>query len=196
MRLAASHGLPLEAAAAQNRAGTGLARFWVPRLRPATDHTHIFLENAQQALAPSRRAAPDRRPARPELLPALSRAGQTRGETTSATRTIAVIGLGRTIGGDFLIQRRRGTAGVAGQLHRHRAAERQPLRAPGRQDQRVRAAQGIQREYRRVNQRGHSCRSISTDRIESWNAQMEAMYALSRAEAIGQPLRSSSRGVY
>jgi PAS domain S-box-containing protein len=28
------------------------------------------------------------------------------------------------------------------------------------------------------------------DRVESWNAQMEAMYALSRAEAIGQPLRS------
>src|SRR6202140_4358502 len=26
------------------------------------------------------------------------------------------------------------------------------------------------------------------DRIESWNAQMEAMYALSRAEAIGQEL--------
>ena len=28
------------------------------------------------------------------------------------------------------------------------------------------------------------------DRIESWNAQMEAMYALSRAEAIGQALRA------
>ena len=28
------------------------------------------------------------------------------------------------------------------------------------------------------------------DRIESWNAQMEAMYALSRAEALGQELRS------
>jgi PAS domain S-box-containing protein len=28
------------------------------------------------------------------------------------------------------------------------------------------------------------------DRIESWNAQMEAMYAFSRAEAIGQPLRA------
>ncbi len=28
------------------------------------------------------------------------------------------------------------------------------------------------------------------DRIESWNAQMEAMYALSRAEAIGQTLRA------
>jgi PAS domain S-box-containing protein len=27
------------------------------------------------------------------------------------------------------------------------------------------------------------------DRIESWNAQMEAMYALSRAEALGQPLQ-------
>ncbi len=27
------------------------------------------------------------------------------------------------------------------------------------------------------------------DRIESWNAQMEAMYALSRAEALGQALR-------
>ena len=28
------------------------------------------------------------------------------------------------------------------------------------------------------------------DRIESWNAQMEAMYAFSRAEAIGQALRA------
>ncbi len=27
------------------------------------------------------------------------------------------------------------------------------------------------------------------DRIESWNAQMEAMYALSRAEALGRTLR-------
>ncbi len=54
------------------------------------------------------------------------------------------------------VQRRRRAARVAGQLHRHRPAERQPLRPPRGQDQRVRAAQGVQRKHRRIHQRRHS----------------------------------------
>jgi two-component system NtrC family sensor kinase len=65
----------------------------------------------------------------------------------------------------------------------------QPLCAPARKDRRVRAAEGVQREHRRVDQRGHSGHRPD-DRIESWNAQMEAMYALSRGEALGQALRA------
>src|SRR5207237_4775567 len=33
------------------------------------------------------------------------------------------------------------------------------------------------------------------DRIESWNSQMEVMYALPRSEALGKPLRSEERRV-
>ena len=42
----------------------------------ATDHSHIFLENAQQALHLPEDPAPHRGAARPELLPALPRAGR------------------------------------------------------------------------------------------------------------------------
>ena len=105
-----------------------------------------------------------------------------------ATRTIAVIGLGRTIGGDFLssedvelLESLASYIGIAIQ-------NAQPLRAP-----RSRRSASIER-LKEFNE--NIVESINVgilavdleDRIESWNAQMEAMYALPRGEALGQPL--------
>ena len=104
LRLAASHGLPAEALAAQDRVGPDSLDLSFLDFDRAADHSHIFLENAQQALhltESERQTA-----ALLDLnyyLPCRVAGGQTEdGETTSASRTIAVIGLGRTIGGDFL----------------------------------------------------------------------------------------------
>ncbi len=139
LRLAAAHGLPLEARDAVGRMGSGPAP--APRhgdlalgfldFDAGDAHTHIFLENAQQALhlpeAERRTAA----------MLDLNYYLPCRVQDGSATRTIAVIGLGRTDGRRLPLQRRCGTARVAGQLHRHRSAERQPLRATRREDQRI-----------------------------------------------------------
>ncbi len=135
LRLAAAHGLPLEARDAVGRIGSGPA----PAPRHADFalgfldfdrrrcHTHIFLENAQQALH-----LPEDRTPTAALLD-LNYYLPCRVQDGSAARTIAVIGLGRTDGRRLPLQRRRGTARIPGQLHRHRAAERQPLCAARRQ---------------------------------------------------------------
>ena len=104
-----------------------------------------------------------------------------------ATRTIAVIGLGRTIGGDFLssedVELLESLASYIGI-----ALQNANLYA------RLEAKIG---EFERLKEFNENIvESINVgilaldldDRIESWNAQMEAMYAFSRAEAIGQPL--------
>ena len=118
LRLAASHGLPAEARAAQDRFGAGgvaLGAIGPGKLDlgfldfdHATDHSHIFLENAQAAL----HLPPDQQRTAALLdlnyyLPCRIAAGQVQASEVissepDATRTIAVIGLGRTIGGDFL----------------------------------------------------------------------------------------------
>ncbi len=103
LRLAASHGLPPEARTAQDRLALGFLNF-----DQANAHSHIFLENAQAALhlpLDQRRAA-----ALLDLnyyLPCRVAAGQMQASDSTPfgqadLRTIAVIGLGRTIGGDFL----------------------------------------------------------------------------------------------
>jgi len=107
----------------------------------------------------------------------------------AATRTIAVIGLGRTIGGDFLssedVELLESLASYIGI-----ALQNASLYA------RLEAKIG---EFERLKEFNENIvESINVgilaldldDRIESWNAQMEAMYALSRAEAIGQALRA------
>ncbi|HEV2214805.1 MAG TPA: PDZ domain-containing protein, partial [Terracidiphilus sp.] len=97
LRLAASHGLTLEALAAQDRLALGFLDFD----RDAT-HSHIFFENTQQILhlpEDEQQAA-----ARLDLnyyLPCRV-AESSLPNKPAASRTIAVIGLGRTLGGDFL----------------------------------------------------------------------------------------------
>jgi PAS domain S-box-containing protein len=155
----------------------------------ATDHSHIFLENAQQALhlpEDQRRTA-----ALLDLnyyLPCRVASGQAR-DRAAASRTIAVIGLGRTIGGDFLSSE---DLELLESLASYIGIALQNASLYARLEEKI-------GEFERLKEFNENIvESINVgilaldldDRIESWNAQMEAMYALSRAEAIGQELRS------
>jgi two-component system, NtrC family, sensor kinase len=185
LRLAAAHGMPGDAISGFYHAGSdspsGLALGFLNF--DATDgHTHIFLENSQQGLhlpeAERRTAA----------LLDLNYYLPCRVQDGSVTRTIAVIGLGRTVGGDFLssedVEMLESLASYIGI-----ALQNASLYA------RLEAKIG---EFERLKEFNENIvESINVgilatdldDRIESWNAQMEAMYALSRGEAIGQRLR-------
>jgi PAS domain S-box-containing protein len=111
------------------------------------------------------------------------------GDGLTASRTFAVIGLGRTLGGDFLssedVELLESLASYIGI-----ALQNASLYA---------RLEGKMVEFERLKEFNENIvESINVgilaidldDRIESWNAQMEAMYAVSRAEAIGQPLGS------
>jgi PAS domain S-box-containing protein len=191
LRLAASHGLPAEALAAQDRVGPDSLDLSFLDFDRAADHSHIFLENAQQALhltESERQTA-----ALLDLnyyLPCRVAGGQTEdGETTSASRTIAVIGLGRTIGGDFLSSE---DVELLESLASYIGIALQNASLYAQLEDKI-------SEFERLKEFNENIvESINVgilaldlrDRIESWNAQMEAMYALSRAEVIGQPVQS------
>jgi len=188
LHLAAAHGLPGEVSAAKDPNGRSSLDLGFLDFDHARDHSHIFLENAQQALHLP--AAQQRTAALLDLnyyLPCRVPGEQTK--DGSAQRTIAVIGLGRTIGGDFLssedVELLESLASYIGI-----ALQNASLYA------RLEAKIG---EFERLKEFNENIvESINVgilaldldDRIESWNAQMEAMYAFSRAEAIGQTLRS------
>ncbi|MGO9338570.1 MAG: ATP-binding protein [Terracidiphilus sp.] len=183
LRLAAAHGLPAEVDAHKDRLEQGQLALGFLDFDQAKDHSHIFLENAQQTLHLP--AEQQRTAALLDLnyyLPCRVQDGVT-------TRTIAVIGLGRTIGGDFLssedVELLESLASYIGI-----ALQNASLYA------RLEAKIG---EFERLKEFNENIvESINVgilaidldDRIESWNAQMEAMYAFSRAEAIGQKLRA------
>jgi PAS domain S-box-containing protein len=182
LRLGAGHGLPAEVNNAKDPNGRPSLALGFLDFDQAKDHSHIFLENAQQALhlpADQQRTA---------ALLDLNYYLPCRVQDGTATRTIAVIGLGRTIGGDFLssedVELLESLASYIGI-----ALQNASLYA------RLEAKIG---EFERLKEFNENIvESINVgilaldldDRIESWNAQMEAMYAFSRAEAIGQPLR-------
>ena len=156
----------------------------------AKDHSHIFLENAQAGSASAARPAAHRSPARPELLSALPRSPGAAGQAAeAASRTIAVIGLGRTLGGDFLSSE---DVELLESLASYIGIALQNASLYARLEEKI-------VEFERLKEFNENIvESINVgifaidldDRIESWNAQMEAMYAFSRAEAIGQALRS------
>ncbi len=146
---------------------------------------HIFFENSAAVLRLPDAAAADGGGAGPELLRAVPRGEPHEGP---GTRTIAVLGLGRTDEGDFLssedmelLESLAGYIGIAiqnAQLYR-------------RLEQKI-------NEFERLRDFNENIvESINIgvfavdleDRIESWNAQMEVMYATPRAEALRQPLR-------
>jgi PAS domain S-box-containing protein len=178
LRLAASHGLPAEALAAQETMALGFLNF-----DHATDHSHIFLENAQAAL---HLPAVEQRTA---ALLDLNYYLPCRVQDGAITRTIAVIGLGRTIGGDFLSSE---DIELLESLASYIGIALQNASLYARLEEKI-------GEFERLKEFNENIvESINVgilaldldDRIESWNAQMEAMYALSRAEAIGQTLRA------
>ena len=146
--------------------------------RPEWEAGHLFFDNTGQAV----RETPEAREAIRRLdlnyyIPC-----------TVMNRMIAVLGLGKTAEGDFLssedvqlLEALAGYIGIAVQNARlYKSLERK-------------AAQ-----YERLKEFNENIvESISVgvlavdleDRIESWNSQMEVMYASSRSEAIGRSLR-------
>ena len=177
-RLAAGHGLPAALFAAQGAEDTTTAQaynlsffdFDREGARP-----HIFLENPQQALHLP--AAEHRTAAALDLNYYLPCRVQ--------DRTIAVIGLGRTTDGDFLssedvelLESLAGYIGIALQNARLYASLQEKIQ-----------------EYERLKEFNENIVESTNvgilavdldERIESWNAQMEVLFAMPRAEALGQ----------
>jgi hypothetical protein len=96
LRLAAGHGLPGDLQAAKDGRGPSVLNLNFLDFDRMKDHSHIFMENALQALH-----LPEEERRTAALLD-LNYYLPCRVQDGAATRTIAVIGLGRTIGGDFL----------------------------------------------------------------------------------------------
>src|SRR5215469_8690696 len=181
LRLAAAHGLPSDprlALGAQGSLALGFLDF-----HAGDGHTHIFLENALQAL----HLPEDER--RTAALLDLNYYLPCRVQDGSVTRTIAVIGLGRTEGGDFLSSE---DVELLESLASYIGIALQNASLYSRLESKI-------GEFERLKEFNENIvESINVgilaidldDRIESWNAQMEAMYAFSRGEAIGQTLRT------
>jgi PAS domain S-box-containing protein len=183
LRLAVAHGLPAELRAAPNAQLSSSLDLAFLDFDKASDHSHIFLENAQQALhlSESQRET--------AALLDLNYYLPCRVQDGSATRTIAVIGLGRTIGGDFLSSE---DVELLESLASYIGIALQNASLYARLQEKI-------SEFERLKEFNENIvESINVgifaidlnDRVESWNAQMEAMYALSRGEALGQELRS------
>jgi two-component system, NtrC family, sensor kinase len=172
-RLMASHGLPANVQSWESHPGMSFLNFDQPDAG-----THIFLENPQQVLHLDQ----EERQAASLLdlnyyLPCRLQ-----------QKTIAIIGLGRTTHGDFLtsedvelLESMASYIGIAIQNARLYASLEQKIS-----------------EYERLKEFNENIvESINVgvfavdleERVESWNAQMEVMYAMSRQEAVGQYLR-------
>ena len=186
--LAASHGLPFSGENYAPRLDLGFLDFDQPGA-----HSHIFLENTQQTIH-----LPDEQQRTAALLDlnyylpcrvqdSMQAGSQSGNQAGMRTRTIAVIGLGRTIGGDFLSSE---DVELLESLASYIGIALQSASLYARLEEQV-------SEFERLKEFNENIvESINVgilavdleDRIESWNAQMEAMYALSRKEAIGQSL--------
>jgi len=155
----------------------GLDLSFLAAHRPESGAGHFFFENTHHAL----REAPSAQEAIARLdlnyyIPCASQQG-----------TVAVLGLGKTVDGDFLssedvelLETLAGYIGIAIQNARLYASLEQKAS-----------------EYERLKEFNENIvESISVgvlavdlaDRIESWNSQMEVMYALPRWQALGRPL--------
>jgi two-component system NtrC family sensor kinase len=176
--LAASHGLTNLAPTDTTRLDLGFLQF-----DEYEEHAHLFLENPEQAL---RLPEPQRHTAQ-ELDLSYYLPCRVANRQGSGSRTVAVIGLGRTHDGDFLssedmelLESLAGYIGIAiqnAQLYR-----------------RLEAKIGEFERLKDFNENIVESINIGIfavdldDRIDSWNAQMETMLALPREQALRQPL--------
>ncbi len=175
-RLAASHGLPFSEEHYVPRLDLGFFDFDLP-----DGHSHIFLENTQQTL----HLTEDQQ--RTAALLDLNYYLPCRVQNGTQSRTIAVIGLGRTEGGDFLSSE---DVELLESLASYIGIALQSASLYARLEEQVSVFERL-KEFNENIVESINVGIIAVDledRIESWNAQMEAMYALSRKEAIGQPL--------
>jgi PAS domain S-box-containing protein len=146
-------------------------------------NTHVFLENPQQVLRLDE--AGRHTAARLDLNYYLPCRVANRGG--SGTRTVAIIGLGRTNDGDFLssedmevLESLAGYIGIAiqnAQLYRRLEAKINEFERLKDFNQNIVESINI----------GIFAVDLD-DKIESWNAQMEVLFAKSRGEALHQPL--------
>jgi len=176
--LAASHGL------ANLQAGElhGLdLRFLDFDRRGSNDH--IFLENPKQALR-----LPDEQQRSAGLLDLNyylpCRVANREG---GGTRTVAILGLGRTDAWDFLSSE---DMEVLGSLAGYIGIAIQNAQLYRRLEQKIGEFERLKEFHENIVESIHiGVFAVDLDdRIESWNAQMEAMYARARSEALGQPL--------
>ncbi len=144
---------------------------------------HIFLENPQQALR-----LPDEQQRSAGLLDLNyylpCRVANREG---GGTRTVAVLGLGRTDAGDFLSSE---DMEVLGSLAGYIGIAIQNAQLYRRLEQKIGEFERLKEFHENIVESIHiGVFAVDLeDRIESWNAQMEAMYARSRGEALGQGL--------
>ncbi|HWG19907.1 MAG TPA: ATP-binding protein [Terracidiphilus sp.] len=183
LRLAAAHGLPAEVRARQDRAGQDGLQLGFLNFDQNDGHSHIFLENAQQALHlyPAER--------RTAALLDLNYYLPCRVQDGSTARTIAVIGLGRTVGGDFLSSE---DVELLESLASYIGIALQNASLYSRLERKISEFERL-KEFNENIVESINVGILAVDlngSIESWNAQMEAMYALSRAEVLGQRLRN------
>jgi PAS domain S-box-containing protein len=178
--LAASHGLT-------NLQATDLSALDVRFLdfdrEDANDH--IFLENPQQVLR-----LPNEQQRSAGLLDLNyylpCRVANREG---GGTRTVAIIGLGRTDAGDFLSSE---DMEVLGSLAGYIGIAIQNAQLYRRLEQKITEFERLKEFHENIVESIHvGIFAVDLeDRIESWNAQMEVMYAKSRAEALRQTLAS------
>ncbi len=186
LELAAAHGLPeaLDKDPGNARLALGFLNF-----DQNGNHSHIFLENAQLVMhlpEDQRRTAAllDLNYYLPCRVATIEGA-----DGTSVARTTAVIGLGRTLGGDFLSSE---DVELLESLASYIGIALQNASLYARLEEKMVEFERL-KEFNENIVESINVGILAVDlngRIESWNAQMEAMYALSRAEALGQALRS------
>ncbi len=180
MRLAAAHGLGDLHPASSSHLDLHFLDFDRPE-----SHNHLFLENPEQVLRlPEHQQQSARELDLNYYLPCrvASREG-------GGTRTVAVIGLGRTQHGDFLSSE---DVEVLESLAGYIAIAIQNAQLYRRLEQKMSEFERLKEFHENIVE------SINVgvfavdlhDRIESWNQEMEDLFGVTREKALGQPLAS------